>query len=216
MARVVVVARNGKEVLRIPATIEANGEVYGPGRSPVFDGAKLKAAGIDPKVLMAHAKAGKLTAEDHAYIAHYGDNGGGLVIMDADEWDKAEWERKAPEREAKARRMAELFPGLDELRAARNDEARYQEQFNRMMEDEANDGVNPPRPVRVHYADIAPKYPAAVAYLRAGSYSLAKHYAKAGAGSRAIKRLEAGEAYQQVITDMEAEWTKHVDEHAWD
>ena len=216
MERTVVVARNGQEKLRIPATITANGEVYGPQMTPVLDGVRVAAAGINSTELLARAKARKLTADDLAYIAHYGDNGGGLVIMDAGEWDKAEYERKAAERDAKARRMADLFPGLDELRAALADEDRHHRQFERMMEDEDNDGARPPEPVKVHYADIAPRYPAAVAYLVAEGYSMAHNYAKSGAGDRAVRRLEAGEEYGQVIADMKAEWDKHVNAHVWD
>jgi hypothetical protein len=213
---IVVVVRNGEEKLRIPAKI-INGIVYEANSGyPVWDGLKVKDAGIDTNALMAKTKAHKLTDADKPYMARIGDNGGGLVVMNAREWDKQEYDRKAPEREAKAKLMAELFPGLDLLRAALDDEARYQRQFNRMMEDEYNDGARPPAPIKVKYADVAPKYPAAVAYLRAESYTYSDNYAKSGAGTRAVKRLEAGEDYKLVLADMESEWQKHVDEHIWD
>ena len=95
--------------------------------------------------------------------------------------------------------MAELFLGLDALRAAYNDEERYHREMAQMMEDEDNDGVRPPRPVSVASATLAVQYPAAAAYLLAEAYTLAANYAKAGAGDRAIKRLETGEDHKVVL-----------------
>lgn len=112
--------------------------------------------------------------------------------------------------------IAQAIPGLVELRAAREDEERYHEAFERMMDDEFNDGARPPEPVRVSSAEVAGQYPVAAAYLKAEAWETASHYAKSAAGVRAKKRLEAGEPYQQVIAEMEQEWTKHVNEHVWD
>ena len=205
----VVVTRNGKVGMTLGATINARGCVISvPQGYPIWDGERLRADGVDIPRLISRVKASQLTESDWSYAARMGDNGGGLVLWTRAEWDAAEAARTQPERDAKALRMAILFPGLSELRAALADEDRYHREFNRMMEDEDNDGVDPPASVRIHYSALAPQYPAAEAYLTAESYTLASNYAKAGAGDRAVKRLEAGEDYAAVIADMESEWSE--------
>jgi hypothetical protein len=117
---------------------------------------------------------------------------------------------------AKSQQMANLFPGLAEIRAAREDEMRYQEQFNEMMEDENNDGAMPPRPIKTKSSELLAKYPAAAAYLHAEDFSLSSHFAKVAAGKRAIDRLMAGKDYKSIIEKMENEWTEYCNEHVWD
>jgi hypothetical protein len=117
------------------------------------------------------------------------------VIITTDEANKlnalleAIRDAKDADHEAK---LAANVPGLDILRAALEDEGRYHRQFNRMMENEQNDGVNPPSPVKVRYNDVAEQYPRAAMYLKAESYSNASHYAKSGAGSKAMELIENG------------------------
>lgn len=121
--------------------------------------------------------------------------------------------------EARAIKQAQIkanVPGLDALRASYADVGRYQREFTRMMEDEGNDGARPPRPARTDQKELAAKYPAAAAYLKAESWSVASHYAKSGAGNKAMQRIAAGEDCAAVLTDMEAQWSAHVDQHAWD
>jgi hypothetical protein len=84
------------------------------------------------------------------------------------------------------------LPGLALLEAAADDEMRYAEQFDRMMDDEDNDGARPPKSVKVAYSDLAKQYPRAALYLKAESYELAANYAKANAGDRAAKLLASG------------------------
>lgn len=117
---------------------------------------------------------------------------------------------------AQEARIAHAIPGLAELRAAIADEDRYHEAFERMMEDEYNDGARPPKPVQISSAEVGLRYPIAAAYIKAEAWECAAHYAKSAAGKRAKQRLEAGEPYQQVIAEMEAEWDQHVNAHVWD
>lgn len=84
------------------------------------------------------------------------------------------------------------IPGLPELRAALDDEARYQRQFARMMEDEGNDGCCPPRRPKADSGAIAATYPAAAVYVRAESYQSAAHWAKSKAGREAREIILAG------------------------
>ena len=122
----------------------------------------------------------------------------------------------AERRATLAASCATNVPGLHELEAALNNEERYSREFERMMEDGNNDGVNPPRPISVSTADVAAKYPIAAAYHKAECWAKASHYAKSGAGKRAKVRIAGGEAWEKVIGDMEAEWSKHTQAHAWD
>lgn len=93
---------------------------------------------------------------------------------------------------AEADALAANVPGLDELHAAMDDEERYRRAFNRMMDDEGNDGVNPPRPVKVSARDVAAKFPRAAAYVRAEEMSCGAHWAKMKAGDEAMELLASG------------------------
>ena len=116
-------------------------------------------------------------------------------------------ERAAAANAIRAEREARLFPGLAELRAARAAEERYAQQFASMMSDESNDGARPPaRPIGPRCADLAAQYPAAAAYLRAEGFASARHDAKAAAGQRAMRAMEAGEAAVEALARMESEW----------
>ena len=113
-------------------------------------------------------------------------------------------ERAAAANAIRAEREARLFPGLAELRAARAAEERYAQQFASMMSD---DGAWPPaRPIGPRCADLAAQYPAAAAYLRAEGFASARHDAKAAAGQRAMRAMEAGEAAVEALARMESEW----------
>ena len=123
---------------------------------------------------------------------------------------------QAEARAAREERIKANIPGLEELRASYDDIDRYSREFNRMMADEMNDGARPPKPPRKDQAELTEKYPVAAAYLKAESWSMASHYAKSSAGSRAMKRIENGEDSRLAIAAMESEWSAHVEAHAWD
>lgn len=117
---------------------------------------------------------------------------------------------------AKEAKLLFAVPGLNELRAAYADVNRYHEQFERMMEDEGNDGARPPKPISGDVDALRAQYPAAAAYLKAESWSYADHYAKATAGKKAMERIVNGDPHVAVVTDMEAEWSNHCNAHIWD
>lgn len=128
-------------------------------------------------------------------------------------------EYMARTREIAAANEAKLLaavPGLNELRAACEDVARYHEQFERMMEDEGNDGARPPKPIKGDVDALRAQYPVAAAYLKAESWSYAEHYAKSGAGKKAMERIANGEDHVAAVADMEAEWSAHCSKHIWD
>ncbi|KYK95149.1 hypothetical protein [Aggregatibacter actinomycetemcomitans] len=88
--------------------------------------------------------------------------------------------------------MEAKYPGITELQKAYSDHAYYQEQFQRAMEDEYNDGVNMPRRPTSNIDELCAKYPRAAMYLKADSYSNAENYDKASAGDKAKKLLNEG------------------------
>jgi hypothetical protein len=114
-------------------------------------------------------------------------------------------ERNAKEDQMAAERKAKLelqFPGLAELRAAIEDEERYQREFRQMMEDGDNDGVKPPAPM-ANVGELQKKYPRAAAYLRAESYRYAANDAKAEAGHKAMALLEKGGSIEEAEKILE-------------
>jgi hypothetical protein len=104
-------------------------------------------------------------------------------------------------------------PGLAALRAARDDEDRYSEQFERMMENENNDGARPPKPVREPVAVVAARFPIAAAYLKAEDWECSTNYGKANAGTKAKARIAAGEDHTVVLAEMQTEWSAHAASH---
>ena len=126
--------------------------------------------------------------------------------------EKEATEKAAAERKAKI----DAIEGLKELEAAIAEHENYHYKFNRMMEDEGNDGVNPPIRPQSNIRELKLKYPRAAAYIEAKSYEYSANYAKSGAGRNACERIINGEDYEQVLADMEKEWSDYCNEHIWD
>ena len=57
-----------------------------------------------------------------------------------------------------------------------------------------------------NFEAVCTKFPAAAAWGKAYSWSMARNCAKAAAGRRAMERIEAGESYEAVIAEMTKEW----------
>ena len=119
-------------------------------------------------------------------------------------------------REDAAARLAANVPGLQALRDALSRREMYHEAFERMMDDEFNDGARPPKKPADDIDALNAQYPAAVAYLKAESWECASHYAKSSAGSKAKQAIADGADYNEALAQMEAEWQAHCDEHIWD
>lgn len=113
-------------------------------------------------------------------------------------------------------RFAKMFPGYDELISAINDENRYTREFDHMMDDEDNDGVNPPHPIKRSSSDVAKQYPAASAYHKAECWEMSSNYIKSGIGTRGKKAMLSGENYHLVVESMEKEWTDYCNQHVFD
>lgn len=126
-------------------------------------------------------------------------------------------EREAAHRAAAEEREAKInaIEGLKELQKAISAEEDYHREFNRRMENEALSSFLPARPA-VSSKDIRAKYPRAAAYIKAENWKWASNYAKSGAGEKALERIINGEDHEQVMADMESEWSAHCQERMWD
>lgn len=120
----------------------------------------------------------------------------------------AEHDAKVAAADAK-RAKIDAIEGLNELRKAINDIDRYHRAFDRMMEDENNDGVRPPKRPTMNVEELKAKYPRAAAYLKAEKFATGAHYVKANAGSKALDKIINGEDYTAAIAEMEAEWSEY-------
>jgi len=120
---------------------------------------------------------------------------------------------KAAAEDRKAKIAA--IEGLAELQAAIDAEANYHHEVNRRFEDEALSSIMPARP-KVNAEDVAAKYPRAAAYIKAENWTYASNHAKNAAGRKALERIINGEDYEQVLAEMDAEWSAHCDNHVWD
>lgn len=126
----------------------------------------------------------------------------GIAIFDEESCDKliafrdakhkAMVEGAAERRKAREAELEAKYPGITELRKAYSEQVYYQEQFQRAMEDEYNDGVKMPTRPKVNIDELCAKYPRAAVYLKADSYSDAANYDKANAGDKAKALLDDG------------------------
>ena len=94
--------------------------------------------------------------------------------------------------EAEKQELDKKIPGLSILQDAYADEAYYHAAFNRMMNNEYNDGARPPKAPRHNIAELEQQYPAAALYIKADGYEGASHYLKSAAGKKAKALLLEG------------------------
>lgn len=119
-------------------------------------------------------------------------------------------------REDATARLTANVPGLQSLRDALTRQEMYLNAFDRMMEDESNDGANPPKKPADDINTLKAQYPVAAAYLKAESWEYGSHYAKCAAGRKAKQAIADGADYVEAIAQMDAEWSAYCKEHAWD
>ena len=99
--------------------------------------------------------------------------------------------------------------GLNELRAAIEENNAYQESFHQIMANEDNDGIYPPKTPQYSVAELIRKYPSAAAYLEAEEYSESENYAQSTIGEKALNRMRTGEDCLLVQKEMQNEWTDY-------
>jgi len=129
--------------------------------------------------------------------------------------DKPELAALAKEYEAaKDQAFEDAIPGILEIldlsKKVSGDGARYAEQFSRMMENEGNDGIRPPKPAdeasAKRLAEKLAKNPRAAQYLRALAFEEASNYMKAAAGKKAKSMLLAAEPTDKAQAVLD-DWT---------
>ena len=196
MESIVVVVKNGTEKMRFPGKTMPDGSirVLASGKwMPVTNSDACKAMGIEPKTVAA--KASPVEA-----LAHMGDNGYGLHVYAATEWDSIQNQKRADAATA----LESAVPGLAEAirlsDAAYNERERYSRAFDRMMADEYNDGARPPKPedktIGEKLTAHLSTHPRAALYLKARNQHDSSHWAdntgKGAAGQKAMDILAAG------------------------
>ena len=124
----------------------------------------------------------------------------------------AETAAKKEMREAKIA----AIDGLDEIKNAIYDMQAYHKAFNRMMDDEYNDGVNPPQKPQADIKFLEARYPRAAAYIQAENMSYAANDVKASAGKRAMECIINGGDYTAALADANKEWSDYCDKHLFD
>ena len=164
-------------------------------RIQLMDDGRLKINGMDPKK----------NKDDYGFIRE-----------NKPEFVSCIEEQKRKETEAYEARQAKIaaIEGLELLEQTATEWEQYYAEWNRLIE---NDGIGKtPNKPEFELDELKKKYPRAAAYMKAESWQLASHYAKATAGTHGLERIIEGEDYEQVLCDMEAEWDAHVKEHMWD
>ena len=184
--------------------ISGNGEIKSDGTvrvlgNPIVLITVCEAAGLDPKKVQKNSAPAEC-------LARMGMNAGGVEIITEEEYNA----RQSAIRDEAARLLESQIPGLAEMRElerrAINEKDRYSAQFERMMSDENNDGVNPPKPedrsFGVKLADMKISNPRAALYLKAerqaqGTTSYSATSGQIKGGKYAMKILIAGGSIEE-------------------
>jgi hypothetical protein len=147
--------------------------------------------------------AGFTPAPKHDFGAEY-THKLGACLATRDEVSKVEAIQQAMR---DARNPAKIIPGYSEMKASLNDAERYHAEFTRMVEDEQNDGVCPPKSGKSDpefYMEILrAKYPVAACYIKAEGYSYASHDCKSFAGHKAMALLISGGSVEEAEKILE-------------
>lgn len=126
-------------------------------------------------------------------------------------------EREAEEQADQERQeKINSIPGLAEIKAAREDLAKWNQEFQGSFESECGGGVGVRPKPQYDLAVLYAKYPRAKAFLLADQYAHAENYAKANTGEKAVRAIMNGEDPEATIAAMEAEWKEYTQAHMWD
>jgi hypothetical protein len=160
---------------------------------PVTNSDACRAMGLEPTTVAR--KESPVEA-----LARMGDNGYGLQVYPATEWDAIQAQKRTEQDAA----LEAAVPGLAEAirlsDAAYNERERYSRAFDRMMADEYNDGARPPKPedkiIGEKFTAHLTAHPRAALYLKAKGQHESSHWAdntgKGAAGQKAMDILAAG------------------------
>lgn len=124
----------------------------------------------------------------------------------------AEREAQKAEQERRQRNL-EAIDGLVELRDARIGRAKWQREFNRIME--RGDSIFPAAPT-ADIKSLEEKYPAAVFALSMEQRSYGPNAELAAMAKRAYEALCDGQNWQKVRAAYDSENAAFVERHVWD
>ena len=130
-----------------------------------------------------------------------------------DQRDRVIAEIKAMAAEGVEAEVVEKVEGLEEINRVSNEWANYRYEYDRRFEAE---DYRPLAKPEVTVEELKEKYPRAAAYLKAESWTNSSNLGKYSAGKKALERIIAGEDYEQVLAEMEEEWTAYSTERMWD
>lgn len=213
--------RNGKQEAARNLHVCADGTLRGliaKGKEiPMFNKAVLERLGVSKDEALRRG----LSASTE-WMLKLGENEGGLLVLRQNEYQRWAQEHDSPEirRERRRAERNALVEGLGDLELARNayryDQERHHDAFNRMMEDEHNDGARFPQPtdpeLKTRYESLKAQYPRAALYLRAEAQHEGAHWAdNAGAGAAGEKAMllvkkGASEAEVEAALAVRREW----------
>jgi hypothetical protein len=189
-----VVVSNGVEKLRSQQVkFEADGSIRiknGAKWMPIVLGQLCKDDGVDHMKVIENAAPAK-------YLARLGMNPNGVEILTADEWEPRHRVEVLARTDRENAALEAVAPGLALLKAAMEEHEEYSDRFERMMEDEDNDGARPPRRPTADLDELRKTYPVAALYLRAESYLNAENHHKYSAGKRASEIIASGGSIEE-------------------
>lgn len=200
---IIHIIRNGKHAQAMSVEVRADKTLWAQssktGKSPMVSRVACERLGLNPQTVL------KAAAPSEALLK-LGENEGSVLVLTSDEF--AQW-RKTNELSPCEQRNA-LIPGLGDLEAAyhawASAEDEYREGFNRMMEDEYNDGARPPRKpgpeLKARFEELRAEHPRAALYFRAERQHDSAHWAdntgKGAAGKKAMRLVLSGASVAEV------------------
>lgn len=108
------------------------------------------------------------------------------------------------------------IPGLQEIRDAQADLARWKREWNASFDGEGGGGVGVRKRPDYDLPAMYKAYPLAAAYLEAEEFSLSYNDAKSSAGSAALEALLNGADPTETLEAMRSKWSAYANAHAWD
>lgn len=139
-----------------------------------------------------------------------------LQYLEEQEAAQARAEQEAAKARAERDAKIQAIPGLAEIEHARADLAAWHEEWEASFDGEGGGGIGVRPKPKYDLKSMYAKYPKAVAYINARTYSRSENIAKANAGEVAVRKILGGEDYNAAIAEMEAAWAKYCMDHAWD
>ena len=116
-------------------------------------------------------------------------------------------EERFGEQARERQRLSAAIPGLEELQTAYDEQERYASNFQKMMEDENNDGTNLPS-IPADTSKIEAVYHVAAAYLECKRLTESSSWTS-GRGNvyrEAMEKIEAGENHDDVLEWANETW----------